>query len=328
MKSVLTKLKSITKDQDPPSITEQGLDVRMVDFRSGKPHGVEYFNCSYLSLPERDWLLVRRSKFDPNIRVGVNDLMAFSLTDGVPQKGWPLKTHKHDVREHNEDGRVWTRGKDIYVSACTFLWFGNKWSGAHQSVWRFNDRWECKERFDPIYGHNGPTNGVKSPTGHEKNWLFYTIDDRLFLLYHSSPFTIVEFDWKFKAIEETKTSFKNPWRYGEIRGGSNPIIGPDGLLWTFFHSSLPMGKNQKRRYYMGALAYEPTRPFTVRKITPEPLLIGSKRDRWYEDKPAVVFPGSCTLKGDLWVGALGVNDLDCAIFKIPHGELITRSVEV
>lgn len=317
--------------QEPPSIVEQAKEwgeCRIVDFRQGKPHDTEYFNCSYLSRRDRDWLLVRRSKYHPDIFVGLNDLVAFGLTNGEPQVGHVLKTIKHDPMEHNEDGRIFQHGGFTYVSACSFVWYSNKsrWTGAHQTVWQFDDKWNCKKRFDPIYGNNGPTNGAR--LGHEKNWLFYTFDNRLFLLYKSQPLTIVEMDWDFKVIKDHKSEWKSPWRHGEIRGGSNPILGPDGLLWTFFHSSLPMALNQKRRYAMGAMAYDPIAPFTVRKITPKPLLIGSKKDRWYQDKPAVVFPGSCTLRNGFWTGALGVNDLDSAIFTIHHSKLEKLAVAV
>ncbi len=111
------------------------------------------------------------------------------------------------------------------------------------------------------------------------------------------------------------------WQYGAIRGGTPPIL-VDGLLWTFMHSSLGW-KHRYRRYYAGAIAFEPQPPFKPVLITPEPLLQGSQNDRWAQKKPLVVFPCGAIFKNDKWLISMGVNDLCSAWVEIPHKSLAT-----
>src|SRR6266404_557243 len=104
-----------------------------------------------------------------------------------------------------------------------------------------------------------------------------------------------------------------------IRGGSPPVMA-EGEYWTFFHSSMPWVPG-KRRYFMGAYAFEPHAPFRVTKITGGPLLVGNYRDPWKEGVPLVVFPGGAIYHDGKWFVTLGLNDLKCAWIEIPHDAL-------
>jgi predicted GH43/DUF377 family glycosyl hydrolase len=86
--------------------------------------------------------------------------------------------------------------------------------------------------------------------------------------------------------------------------------------------------SRKRRYYMGAYAFEAQPPFRVTRVTPEPILVGSIDDPWWEGKPLVVFPCAALLSHGLnpdyfiWTVSLGVNDLASARIEIPHFRLL------
>lgn len=322
--NLLEPLKKLI-EPEYPSITQQGLDVKIVDFRAALLPGVDYFNSSLVALPDRDWLVVRRSKFDPNIWVGKNDLVAFAMNRDVPQVGRALTPQLLNADEHCEDPLAIYHEGHVWVGACNFRWFTDKWTGAHQALFKFDTKWNCLKRYDPVYGHNlDRCSGIK---GHEKNWLWFFHGGRLYMVYRAEPHTVVQFDQNVKAIAEHKTEWQSGWEWGEIRGGTSPTLAGDGLYWTFFHSSKPW-RGGKRRYVMGAYAFEPKPPFKVVAITVKPLLIGSTYDRWHKDKPPCVFSRGATYRGDRWTISGGVNDFDSFICHLPHSDLLglVRSV--
>jgi hypothetical protein len=66
------------------------------------------------------------------------------------------------------------------------------------------------------------------------------------------------------------------WDYGEARGGT-----PAKLIWTkpygwryltFFHSQRHTGIYRVLSYYMGAYLFEPTPPFQITHMTPDPII--------------------------------------------------------
>lgn len=322
--NILSPLKSIISTE-PDSITKQGLDVKIVDFRQGLTPGVDYFNSSLVALPNRDYLVVRRSKYDPNVRVGINDLVAFSMDKDLPMVGTVLNCIKHDADEHFEDSRCVYHDGKIWVGACNFRWFGDKWTGAHQVLLEFSDKWVCVKRHDPVYGNNLEHCSAKK--GHEKNWLWFWHNNYLHMVYRAEPHTVVVFDGNLKAIAEYTSDWKSNWEHGEIRGGTPPVMADDGLYWTFAHSSVPW-RSGKRRYYMLAYAFEPKAPFKVVAMTGKPMLIGSQYDRWHPSKPCVVFPCGSVYRNGTWLITGGVNDFDTFYCRLPHSSLLglVRSV--
>jgi len=319
MLDLLTKAKTLI-ETEPPSITDQNWDVKMVDFRKGKPEGVDYFNASLLPGPKNDWLFVRRSKFQAGYDFGMNDIMVFEYKNDKPERGWKLSLDALAWQEHAEDMRLWLHNGKLFASACTFLYIGKFWSGAHQAVWEIDlEHFKSLKRYDPVFGNNEEKHGCKK--GFEKNWLFYSYKGAHHLLYQSDPFTIAIFDEKFKPFTKYVTDGAT-WNYGPIRGGSNPLI-IDGIAWTFFHSSRDKQiKNGKRRYYAGFMGFDPD-THKVKYLTKEPILVASTKDRWFADKPACIFPGSCHVKNKVWHVAFGVNDLDTAVGKFPHERLLS-----
>lgn len=313
---------------EPPSITQQGFNVEIVDFGLQKIAGVDYFNSGLVNAWGRDWLLARRSQYDPNIWLGRNSIMAFGMTNLKPQVGYPLKPKPLLGQEHWEDSRAIFHDSHVYLSCCNFVWYpkDNVWTGAHIAVAKFDKHWKCVERFDPVYGYN--LDRVSGKLGHEKNWLWFIHDGEWHMIYKASPHAVVVFDDKLKYVRETASEWDSTkWHYGEIRGGCPPVL-VGGKYWTFFHSSVPMGGNLKRRYYMGAYCFESKPPFNVLGFTPKPLLIGSKHDRWAVTKPCCVFCVGSLFRDGEWILSGGVNDFDTFIARIPHEELERRIISV
>lgn len=320
-----------------PSILQQTRwPCNFFNFRKAQTPGVSYFNCGLVRRPDGLWLVTRRSRNEKNVRIGFNDVVPFYLDPStmLPEYGRKLTCPTNFDREHFEDPRaIFHKGK-TYVSACNFVVThnGSSWTGAHQVMLEVaemsRDEWRVSRRIDPIYGNNGPRIGADK--GMEKNWLWFFHEDKPHLVYQAWPHQVVRFspDWTQEYIHETGTK-ELPWEFGTIRGGTPPALSPDGKeYWTFFHSSLKLNDQYRRRYYMGSYAFEAKPPFRITKITPEPLLAGSSQDQWAERKPLVVFPCGSELNDGEWLVTMGVNDLCSAWIRIPHDDLVEKTVDV
>jgi hypothetical protein len=100
-------------------------------------------------------------------------------------------------------------------------------------------------------------------------------------------------------------------------------------MLTIFHSSIPTEiAPHYVRYYAAAYTFEAQPPFTPRRISTKPLMVGSEMDGHKVDpryvdgwKPYVVFPCGLIPNGEGWLCSLGINDWQCAIAKLKPSEL-------
>lgn len=312
-------------DRDVPSITKQ-TTWKTGFFNMGKLQtpDVRYFNCSLCSRYDGDWLIVRRARQfnSPKLMpLGQNDLVAFHLNEEhVPTHASDIIFPRRYNKEHFEDPRVTWMFDKLHVSATNFqLLPGNKWTGCHQIISPLNGQWQPTKVYDPVFGKNGGT--LYMQKGNEKNWLWFEHDGLPHLIYLTVPHRVVKMNTFFEKQEVYETSNWNLlWRNFEPRGGTPPIrVGDE--YFSFFHSSGPwLGK--KRRYYMGAYAFEAKPPFAVTRCSSLPILTGSKNDPWSEGLPLVVFPCGSILRNGTWFVTLGVNDCVSAWIEIPHEELL------
>lgn len=311
-------------EKDIPSITEQtSWACGIFDFRMARVDGTDYFNPGLVEIDGVLWLLARRARNLPGVGpFGMNDLVSFELEGLLPKRGTVLKLQKYRSDQQFEDPRIVLNNGKLYVSYTTFVVFGaNKFSYAHQSLSVLDRNWKVTKTYEPEYGHN--KKHWLSNKGFEKNWLWFFWRNDPMLLYLTKPHTVVSIKFGVPADQQRVfvTHEVNPlWVHGEPRGGTPPVL-VDGEYWTFFHSSVPWTKT-KRRYNMGAYAFEANPPFRITKMTSLPLLSGSRRDPWGEGKPLVVFPCGALMRDGEWLVTLGVNDLACAWIKIPHADLI------
>lgn len=317
-----------------PGIHEQAAahawQAGIFDFGKAKLTGIDYFNCGLMRQWGKLWLVARRSRWKKNIAFGVNDVMAFDVDPETmtPLTGRRVALEQRYEAEGFEDPRALARDGRAYVSCCDFVMNRRGWTGAHQIITEVDSEWRTIRRYDPEYGKNGGDTGRNK--GHEKNWLWFFHENRVHLVYQGSPHLVVEFDDTglcLLPLVEHKTEWDNTvWRFGEIRGGTPPVLR-NGEYWTFFHSSTPW-LHPRRQYHMGAYAFSYDPPFRITRITPQPLLSGSQRDRWHPGKPLVCFPCGALLEDDTWLVTGGSNDLDCFWAKIPHRDLLDLMVKV
>lgn len=323
---------------EPPSIVEQakrlGLHAEFYNFRRAKTNGTDFFNPALVEREDGLWLVARRSIAMDSFEFGKNDLMAFKLdANHLPQYGVPIQPPKLAEGEHFEDPRAFWHNSSWWISACNFVIYGNGgWSGAHQVLLEVDHNWIVTKRRDPVYGLNGTS--VLKQKGNEKNWTWFSHENELHSIYMTQPHEVVRWDDTFRPIGDYHDNAWHPgWQFGQARGGSAPVrLGNE--YFSFFHSSMDW-RPSKRRYYMGAYAFEATPPFKITRVTPEPILVGSIDDPWWDGKPLVVFPcsaieslkqacppGTARWADRVWTVSLGINDLASARIEIPHSRLL------
>lgn len=311
---------------DPiPSLEDQakagGFSAGIFDWAYAQRPNVHYFNSSIVQRPDGTWLIARRSRNDPTLRVGKNDIVRIELDGLTPKRIVPIRMPWQFVDEHFEDPRAIYHSGTTWISACDFVWgrAATRWTGSHQVIASFDEQWNCTGRFDIPYGGNGSGPGMNSV--HNKNWNLFFHDGRPHIVYIPDPHTVLELSspvWALAPIEHI-TKPEHSWKFGEIRGGAPPVLVRDEY-WSFFHSSIPATLNNRntRRYVMGAYAFEANPPFAMTRISRQPILKGSYRNRWSPDKPAVCFPCGSLLKNGEWLVVGGSNDLDTFWCKISH----------
>lgn len=325
---------TIAAGDTTPSFIEQsrlrGWKAGLFNFGKAESEGMEFFNPGLIRRPDGLWLLVRASEPREGMLFGHNKIWACRLSESlVPEGGPVLQFPDSAIEEQFEDPRVVFWNGQAWVGCVNFTWFEDgTWTGAHQVLGIFtagiveggeDKRWTPLARRDPPVETNldraGNTNGR-----HNKNWVWFFHESKLHLIYMSDPWHVVQFGSGW----DQQTHFRGDgvkWKYGTVRGGTPPVQGPDGRFYTFFHSSLPW-RGRFRRYYMGAIAFEPNAPFAPSLWTTEPLLIGSQNDPWGQRKPLVVFPCGALLEDDFWTISMGINDLKCGWVRIPHEDVM------
>lgn len=320
---------TIKREDGTPTLANQcaakGWGFGFYDFGKGEQEGVTYFNPGCVQRDDGLWLIVRRSENAGTI-FGMNKVWAFLLDDEgkTPKKGHLLEWPESQHNQQYEDARAFyhPRLKQTGIGATSFIWHDNgSWTGAHQVFGFFDSEWQCKIKHDPVFGGNtARLEHIPDPKNYEKSWLWFLNNGKLCLLYKAKPWVVAEFGETWEDVEVHHNAKGLTWRFGEIRNGTPPVL-VDGLFYSFFHSSLPW-KGNYRRYYMGALTFEPEPPYKIVGLTPEPLLAGSQNDIWQLRKPPCVFPCGAILRSGKWLVTLGVNDLKAGWVELEHASLI------
>lgn len=325
---VKPKEEIFTASANTPSILKQtDFKVGFFNFGAAERKGVDYFNCGLVRRPDGLWLVTRRSRNSRQLHFGWNDIVAFKLDEASmkPLFGNPVKLQKRWMDEQWEDARAIYHNGRTFISCCDFIWQRGAWTGAHQIVEEVDASWNSIKRYDPIYGHNEDNLGKNK--WHEKNWLWFIHEGEWHLVYQANPHIVAKFNYNFELMDEwTNEALNLDWEFGDIRGGTPPVL-VDGEFWTFFHSST-LWRPPFRQYHMGAYAFEPNPPFRITKITIFPILSGSYDDPHGEKKPIVVFPCGALFENGEWIISMGVNDLKSAWIKIPHEQLKKMVVEI
>lgn len=305
---------------DPPSIVSQTLWPCKI-LETPRDTG-DFFNPGLVKVNGKDFLFVRQCWTPPGSQFSKNQIAIFELEDSKLKFCKMFEPISHFEGEHLEDPRIFNHEGTLWLTCCNFVWnMNNKSTFTHQVLFELDADFKCLRRYDIPYIGNG--NSLATNKRNEKNWLWFTHDGKPHLIYATEPHLVVAFDNQFQNPVEYLTNLEVGWHFGEMRGGTPPVLIGDEY-WSFFHSSLPAPEHNSRRYHMGAYAFAAKAPFKPTRITKEPILTGSRHDRYKQRGPLVVFPCGSKLHQGLWTVSLGVNDMDCALIEIPHNELLNQ----
>lgn len=274
-----------------------------------------YFNPGLVRDARRLWLVTRRWLLRGS--AWHSSLVTWRLDDDLyPGDPVDLRFPKYTGIEQYEDPRVVLADGLFHVAHC--IWRHGRIYRAHQSLSTFTPQWQHVSTLNVPYGGNGYSPGTGS--GQEKNWTWFRHDNAWHFVYAFQPHTVVRVD-ATTNLREWKTTLPVPlpWLYGEIRGGTPPVLVGDEYV-TFFHSSLPW-RGRRKRYYAGAYAFAAKPPFAVTRMTRTPLLAGSEDDAMLIPAPLVIFPCGAVLDNAEWLVSFGVNDQSCGYARIPHAAL-------
>jgi len=300
--------------------------------------------------------------FNPSIfRVGQSYRMAYraNMEDGTPKIGMckltqefqpeknsgfyitPPKVRKTNDVENAEDARVQYINGRLSMSYVAISPF---------SEWRnlgfcYLDRsMQPEESYFFRYGATDNSAAVEceqwaSPavgtvlTRHmepniEKNWQFFTHLGELHFVYSTEPHIVVRPN--LTTLEPDKvyeTNYPLPWKYGQPRGGTPPVLIGDEFF-SFFHSHTVTTPEVSKltgcgkQYHFAAYAFSAKPPFHITRFASAPLISGDPYDNVVLWGNAAAFPCGALLVGDEWAVSYGYNDREMKILKIKHSDVL------
>ena len=269
----------------------------------------QYYNSAIFLFNGKKYIMVRNSSWVlKNVMTSCLKLYEYDTLKEID-----LNIVDEHEYEHYDDPRVLVHEDKIYVSCASYT--HSKYHIVHQKILVLDKDFKHIGNIHPVYGYNGKS--LNENTGKEKNWTFFINENKLMCVYKVYPHTVVEFDWDGNVVSEYITHNKFDWKYGQLRGGTNPIL-KDGYYHSFFHSSIPWKHEHRRRYFMGHYKFEATPPFRIVEMSTEPILWGNEQDErmFPEISPLVVFPCGSIMEDDKFVVSFGLNDEKTGIIKI------------
>lgn len=310
-----------------PSLFTQ-VDAVAVGARSLKT-SPRHWNCGLMRYKDRLWLAYRYHLKEKAGRcaTAICELDPVTLQPSGKSQWLPLGGPTGT--EHHEDARLWLFKGEPYVSytemrgyrpgidyTCVIKYAKLRLRGA---------KWEVSDVWQPIFGRN-------DGRSKEKNWVFFDHDGAVHAVYSTGPqHQVIRLEGE--RVTKVYDSPGPAWHFGMVRGGTSPVLQPDGTFLSIFHSSVATEVAPHFvRYYAAAYTFEGRPPFAPIRVSTRPLMVGSEADghqvdpRYVEGwKPYVVFPCGLVerVEGGTggWFVSLGVNDWQCAVARIRPDQL-------
>ncbi|MFA9220243.1 MAG: hypothetical protein ACEQSL_03550, partial [Sediminibacterium sp.] len=282
-----------------------------------------WFNCSFIEYKGKKYFAYRLEgkPFCVNIRLGL--CLLDDYLQPIPESNVLLNLHSELVAPHGktyakgyhvEDPRLFIYDDDLYLSYT---------DGYQMAQAKINPRTlQAEESFY-----------IEKPDAMrtEKNWIFFEHEGDLYSVYNTSPHII--FKMNGRKWEKVFTEHWQPkWNYGEIRGGTPPMLIGDRYI-SFFHSAMGVRyrSNEGRQYFMGAYTFEAKPPFRPISISKEPILCGEIIN---DDIPRlsnsifVVFPSGTIRTEKGFLVSFGDNDYRCRFAELSNEFLQSNMVEL
>lgn len=216
-----------------------------------------------------------------------------------------------------EDGRLFIHKEKLHISYVVACAPNNEFRCAMQygELEKTETGWRIINAFQPMWGRN-------DFTGTEKNWVFFSREEKLYAIYQIGKEQIVLEVERDIVINEFR-SISPDCAFGMPRGGTQPI--PHNGKWLrFFHVQDNKHNDRTRaKYHVGCLLMDDKPPFKVFKFSTKPILSGNEQyfPGWKFWKWNVFYPGGAIKRDDKFLLSLGVNDSACAIATLKESDL-------
>lgn len=269
-------------------------------------------------------LFARESQWNDHWSFAANRITRFDIDGSVLRNPHKIDYECLHPDECWEDPRIIEADGKTFMGVATWI-PGMKPIYVNQRITLLDAKDNVEQQWSPVYGKNG--RNAHWSSGNEKNWAWFDHDGTLCFVYQNNPHIVVETNGPSIATHH-QTNFNGVWKWGEMRGGTNPVRVGDEYL-AFFHSSMPWKTipkyGERRRYFMGAYTFEAKAPFKVKRISGVPLLTGSEFDPVIPGSPAVVFPCGLVVEpsGSLYC-TYGINDCAAGWVRMEVGDVMKR----
>jgi hypothetical protein len=161
--------------------------------------------------------------------------------------------------------------------------------------------------------------GANDWSAFEKNWVFWSQDERLFCLYVSHPEQVViEVEGDKVVAEHITPSIR--CAFGAMRGDA--IIPHNGELVRVFHT-LTHYESRKFRYALGCSRMENKPPFRATWVSPIPLAMGDERraKTCFHSKPSVIFTCGVIKDGGDFLACISRDDDSATLQRFSERQL-------
>lgn len=250
-----------------------------------------YFNTSVIEYKNQLIYFSRKSIWDSKIgwfRSSISCLNKNTLID--------MSDLKIFNNEQIEDPRAFIFNDKIHLGCAIF-----NYDTVVQRIYQLNDDLS----FNSIVEHKIP-----HLQQWEKNWSYFVDKDgRLLCLYSLDPFCVKDV-FTGKIVKQYSVNWN--WKWGNIRGGTNPVL-INGSYYTFFHSNTET--NNTRIYYVGVAIFD-SDTLELKYFSKSPICRGDKQLGTIKDYPHdnhVIFPMGVVFKENEFVISCGINDYKTGI---------------
>lgn len=232
-----------------------------------------------------------------------------------------------------EDGRLITLGEHLYIVYDDNIEAKISKGGFRVFVAEIHydsehfiaDPIECLKHFE------GESRNLR-----EKAWVPFEYNGQLLLAYSILPHRIFYPHLDGAGVCDTVSYIESQitWNWGILRGGTPAFLEKEGYL-AFFHSSTKMASIQSEgdkitHYFMGAYLFSDEPPFTIFKISPEPIIdkhfyTGTQYEPYWKPIKCVFPCGYVSNDKYVWI-AYGRDDHEAWIVKLDKKGLIESLV--
>jgi len=216
--------------------------------------------------------------------------------------------------ERNDDPRLVAHNGDVYMS--TSCW-ENGFSTERIKLWRLSSDFQS---VVPVAHFNKIEDDPLYELVHEKNWVPFSSDGRLYFIQWMQPHRILEVrgdkvhlvaenDWKWPA------GWSTAFRY-ELRLSAPPVRMADGDFLGTFHTYTKGNGG----YHTGFYVFEGRFPFRILKISAAPVMTPAHAPgRCPNKRPGCIFINGMVIDGTRVTVTGGQNDVACVAipFELP-----------